>query len=337
MHRLTRLASCAGCAAKLDPLVLQQLLAALPVPTDPRLLAGFANHEDAAVYRLDADRALVTTIDVITPLVDDPEIWGAIAATNALSDVYAVGGKPIGALAFLALPKELPPEIGAAVLAGAARFVQREGALLVGGHSIAAPEPLVGLAAFGLAHPERLLLNDRARPGDQLILTKPLGTGVLTTARKSDRVDDAALAAPLAGMLLSNGAAVEPLLRAGVRAATDVTGFGLLGHAAELARASSVQLAIDAQRVPAYPGARALLADGCATSAAPKNLAWARELGPVSGVLDHLLVDPQTSGGLLAAVPPARLGETLSALREAGYGEATWIGEVRRGAGILLH
>jgi selenide,water dikinase len=334
MPRLTQMTACAGCAAKLDPAQLRHIVAALPVPDDPRLLAGFAHSEDAAIWRLDAERALAVTIDVITPIADDPGTWGAIAAANALSDVYAVGGRPLVAVAFLALPSALRPEVGAAVVRGAADIVRADGAVLAGGHTIVAAEPQFGLAVVGLAHPGRLFLNPNVRPGDQLVLTKPLGTGVLTTARKRDRIDDAALAPALAGMLQTNAAAVASLLAAGVRAATDITGFGLVGHAAELARASGVELRIDAGAVPAYPGARALLADGIATAAAPRNVLYARELGPVTGAVRALFADPQTSGGLLAAVAPAQLERVLAGLREAGYLDAAHVGEARAGAGL---
>jgi selenide, water dikinase len=238
---------------------LRLLIDALPVPRDERLLVGFQNAEDAAVYRLGPDRALVFTTDVITPLVDDPKLFGAIAATNSISDVFAMGGKALISLSFLSAPASVPPEVIALIAAGGAEKAMACGAPVVGGHSVEGRDLLYGLAVVGLAHPDKLFRNDGLKAGDELLLTKPLGTGTLTTALKNEVLSEPDLGEAVAGMLLSNGAAVDPMHEAGVKAATDVTGFGLLGHAAEMARASKVQVILDTQAVPAYPRAREML------------------------------------------------------------------------------
>jgi selenide, water dikinase len=316
--------------------VLRRLVGALPIPTDERILAGFENAEDAAVYRLDAERAVVFTTDVITPVVDDAATYGAIAAANALSDVYAMGGTGLMSLSILGTPKGFDEELTVALVRGGAELAMRSGAPVLGGHSLEGRDLLFGLAVVGLVHPERLFLNSRASPGDVLILTKPLGTGALSTARKRDLIDDAALAVAIAGMVQTNGAAVAPLQAAGLRCATDITGFGLLGHAAEVAAASKAELVIETARLPAYAGARELLHKGVSTRANPRNLEYATGLGPITGTIEPLLVDPQTSGGLLVAITAAKADAVLEALRRAGYAEAAVIGEVRSGAGLRL-
>ena len=315
---------------------MRLLIDALPVPRDERLLIGFDNAEDAAVYRLDAERALVFTTDVITPLVDDPKLFGAIAATNSLSDVAAMGGKPLISLSFLSAPASVPPDVVAAIAVGGAETAMASGAPVVGGHSIAGRDLLYGLAVVGMAHPDRLFRNDRLRPGDELLLTKPLGTGTLTTAAMNDALAQSDLAEAVAGMTLSNAAAVDPMHQAKVQAATDITGFGLLGHAAELARASKVQVLIDTPAVPEYARAREMLERKFLTGASTKNLDYARSLGPVDGEPDLILRDPQTSGGLLVAVRPDKRDSLLAALRAAGYAHVARIGEVRAGAGLKL-
>ncbi len=317
---------------------MRLLLDALPPATDERILIGFANAEDAAVYRLDAERALVFTTDIITPLVDDPELFGAIAATNALSDVYAMGGIPLMALSFLAVPATLPPAVTAAIAKGGATASLKAGAPVVGGHSVEARDLMYGLAVVGLAHPDKLFRNDRLQVGDALILTKPLGTGALTTALKNDALAEADLAAAIAGMTQTNAAAVTPMHAAGVKAATDITGFGLLGHAAEQARASGVRVVLDTHTLPEYPRAREMLAAGFRTRASKGNLDYALGLGPVvcEGEVDLLTRDPQTSGGLLVAVAAEGCASLIDALRRAGYVHAARVGEVRTGAGLEL-
>jgi selenide,water dikinase len=316
--------------------VLRQLVGALPVSPDERILIGLQNAEDAAVYQLDDDRALVATLDVITPLVDDPEIYGRIAAANALSDVFAMGGKGVLSLSFLGVSPEVPPEVTVAIARGGALTAMESGAPVLGGHSVEGKDILFGLLAIGMVHPDEMFANHCLEPGDQLLLTKPLGTGTLTTAAKRDRLPREALTQAIAGMVQTNGAAVEPLRQLGVRAVTDVTGFGLLGHAAEMAKASGVQVRFNAPEVPDYPGARESLADGVITRANGRNQDYVEHLGPLEGEIEPLLLDPQTSGGLLAAVKPAQVDDALEALRRAGYGAATRIGEVAEGAGVAV-
>lgn len=306
------------------------------MPRDERVLTAFGNSEDAAVYRLDDNRALVVTIDVITPLVDDARTFGAIAATNALSDVFAMGGRALLALSFVAAPREFPIDVLSEIATGGAEAALACGCPVLGGHSVASEDLMYGLAVVGEAHPDRLFRNDGLRVGDQLVLTKPLGTGVLTTALKKGklRVEDADDA--IAGMTLSNGAAVEPLHAHGVRAVTDITGFGLVGHAAEMAEASRVEVVIEGAALPTYANARRALEKRATTRGQKTNPAYAESLGPVVGAVDPLLFDPQTSGGLLVAVDAARVDHLVAALHAAGYPRATRIGEVRAGAGVRV-
>jgi selenide,water dikinase len=315
---------------------LRQLLGALPLPIDERILIGFDNAEDAAVYALDAERALIFTTDFITPIVDDPETYGRIAAVNALSDVWAMGGRPLLALSVYMLPEGFPLEVGAKILAGAAHAALAAGAPVLGGHTVQGRDLMVGLAVIGEAHPARLFRNTAFSPGDALLLTKPLGTGTLATGVKRGRFDETSIREAIDGMLLTNAAAVPPAQAAGVRAATDVTGFGLLGHAASVARASGVELVLEQAAVPAYALARETLAAGVRTGANKRNLQYARELGPLTGEPEDLLLDPQTSGGLLVAVPAAAAEALTATLRAAGYPRVSRIGEVRAGAGLRL-
>jgi selenide,water dikinase len=316
--------------------VLRQLLDKLPVPGGESFLASFDNSEDAAVVKLDASRAAVVTIDVITPLVDDPRAFGAIAAANALSDIYAMGGEGLLSLSFLATTPEVPPDVLEGILIGGAELAKASGAPIVGGHSVETKEVMFGLVAVGLAHPDKLFRNDALESGDQLVLTKPLGTGTLATAVKTDVLTPAAIEPAVAGMRQTHRAAVEPLHAHGVRAATDVTGFGLLGHAAEMALASGVRIVLEAEQVPAYPLAREMLDRGIVTRGNRRNGEYARSLGPVEGTIEPLFVDPQTSGGLFAAVAADRCGALIAALRDAGFTETVRVGEVRTGAGVHI-
>ena len=314
------------------------MLGSLPVPEGDSILVGFENAEDAAVYKIAEDRALVVTVDVITPLVDDPVLFGAIAATNALSDVYAMGGRALMSLSFIGTPAKFPMDITAEILRGGAEKAMAAGAPVLGGHSVQSQDLMYGLCAVGEVHPDQILKNDNLRAGDQLVLTKPLGTGGICTALKSGKLDmeHEAVVAAVAGMTLTNAAAVEPMRAAGVRAATDVTGFGLLGHAAEMAEASKVQVVFEQKSIPEYPMGRELLARGFVTRGETVNPRYVRELGPLDGEPESLLLDPQTSGGLLVAVVPEHLDGLLAALHAAGYPAATQIGEVRVGGGILV-
>lgn len=297
------------------------------------LLIGAAEADDAAVVRLDADRALVVTTDFFTPIVDDPGDWGRIAAANALSDVYAMGGRPLVALNLAAWPgSTLPVEILAEVLRGGAAVAAEAGCAVVGGHTIDDPEPKYGMAVTGLASPGRLLRMDAARPGDTLILTKPVGTGVVATAHKRSAAPPEVLAAAVSAMTTLNAGASEAALAAGVTAATDVTGFSLLGHLHRMLRASGVCAEVRAAAVPLLPGALSLTAAGYVSGGTRNNMSylspWVSFAGGVPEDVAVLLQDAQTSGGLLLAAADAdRLVTELSA-RDV---PAAVIGSVRAG------
>jgi selenide,water dikinase len=300
---------------------LSAALAPLVTRTDPRLLVGRESFDDAGVYRVADDLALVQTVDFFAPIVDDPEAFGAIAAANALSDVYAMGGEPMTALALAAFPVgQLPLAVLTAILAGGQAVVHAAGALVVGGHTVTDEEIKYGLAVTGRAHPDRLLTNAAARPGDRLVLTKALGTGLVATAVKRGAAAEGAEAAMIASMRRLNAEASRAALAVDARCATDVTGFGLLGHAAHVARASGVTLRLEAARLPVLPGAHAAFEAGMRTGGAERNAAYVAS--EVAWSADDawtraLCVDPQTSGGLLVAVPARRVVEYLARVEGA--------------------
>src|SRR5438105_9330747 len=274
--RLTELTECGGCAAKLGADVLEEALAGLaldragrPAPTG--LLAGLDPPDDAAVHLVAPDVAVIGTLDFFPPIVDDPRTYGEIAAANALSDVFAMGGRVLFALSVAAMPEDLPVATFRAILHGAASVVREAGGILAGGHTIRDPEPKYGLAVVGVAHPDRLLRKGGARPGDVLLLTKPLGTGLLVSGHRQGRTSEADLAAAIEGMRTLNRAASEVLVEHGVRAATDITGFGLLGHGLEMARASGTRFVFDAAALPALAGALEVARAGVETSGAGHN------------------------------------------------------------------
>src|SRR5438093_10683182 len=248
--RLTELVSCGGCAAQYSAALLEELVCALPVDADPNLLVGLAPADDAAVYKLDDERALVFTVDFFPPIVDDPGDFGAIAATNALNDIFAMGATPLVALSVAAFPEALPRDAVAAVLAGAAAKVREAGGVLAGGHTLRDEEPLYGLAVVGTVSPDAIWTKGGARPGDLLYLTKPLGTGLVVHGRKEGRVSDEQLAPVIELMKTLNAEAATVLRGIGPHAVTDVTGFGLLGHAYELATRSDVRVEPDANPLP---------------------------------------------------------------------------------------
>ena len=295
---------------------LSRALAPLPIREDPRLLVGRETFDDAGVFVVSDDLALVQTVDFFAPIVDDPYAFGRIAAANALSDVYAMGGEPMTALNIVGFPTGmLPLEVLTEILRGGQDAVHEAGAHIVGGHTIVDEELKYGLSVTGRADPKRLLTNAAAKPGDRLVLTKPLGTGIIATALKQGLLGDDAARAMLESMMTLNRDASRAALAVGAACATDVTGFGLLGHASHIARASRVTLRIDVARVPLLPGAREGLALGIRTGGAGRNVEYLAPLvdyGPATDVERALLVDPQTSGGLLVAVPPARVGDYLS-------------------------
>ena len=316
---------------------LTRALAPLPRQDDPRLLVGRETFDDAGVIRVSDDLALVQTVDFFAPIVDDPYAFGQVAAANALSDVYAMGGEPITALNIVAFPeKTIPLEILTEVLRGGQDKVHEAGALIVGGHTVTDEEVKYGLAVTGRANPKHLLTNDAAKMGDRLVLTKKIGTGILATAAKAGKLSAGNLASLIASMVALNATASRAALAVGARCATDVTGFGLLGHASHIARASRVTLRISTDRVPVLDGTRDAWRAGSRTGGASRNADYLRDIvdwGSADDEMRALLVDPQTSGGLLVCVPASRTAEYLSNV--AG---AVEIGEVQpAGArGIVL-
>jgi len=323
--------------------VLRPLQQMFPAERFPQLLVGLVPDDDAAVYRISDELALVATLDFFTPIVDDPYQYGAIAAANALSDIYAMGAQFALALNICCLAKCLPTDVISQILRGGADKVLEAGGVLVGGHSVDDKEPKYGLVAIGFAHPQRIFTTTAARPGDVLVLTKPLGVGIVTTAAKADQARPEHVDASIESMLKLNRAAAELLQGAGVRACTDVTGFALLGHASEFAERSGVRFRFRAPRIPFLPGAREyaelwLFPGGTARnkSAFAKHVRLDPGIGGSGGIdeeLEQLLYTPETSGGLLAAVAAARLDALRASFEQAG--EPLWIiGEVLAGHGV---
>jgi selenide, water dikinase len=312
---LTSLSHGAGCGCKLPAAALLPIVRGLPATSAPELLVGSATADDAAVWRVSDELALVQTVDFFTPVVDDPYDFGRIAAANALSDVYAMGGRPLTALNLVAWPlDQLGPDALAAVLRGGIDVVRSAGAEVVGGHSIDDPEPKYGLAVTGTVHPDRVVTNAGGRAGDALVLTKPLGGGAVVTARKRGGADDALLAHAVEVMAALNAEASVAAIAAGASAMTDVTGFGLLGHLHALARESGVAAEVAADSVPALEGVDALLADdGAVSGGSRRNREYADDFATFADGVEpwreRLVCDATTSGGLLVAVDPARAGE----------------------------
>jgi selenide, water dikinase len=338
--RLTTLTDCGGCAAKLGADLLSDALAGLGAQAAPdALIAGLHPPDDAAAYRISEDLAIIGTVDFFPPLVDDARTFGEIAAANAMSDVFAMGGRVLFALSIAAFPEELPRGVMAEVFGGASDKVRDAGGTLAGGHTIRDPEPKYGLAVIGVAHPDRLLRKGGARPGDTLVLTKRLGTGLLVSGSRQGRTSSGDLETAIAQMRTLNQAGADVLVANDVAAATDVTGFGLLGHGLEMARASDARFVFEADALPALSGALDLARDGVETGGAAHNRRFvADELTVESGVAAEIVAlahDPQTSGGLLAAIPQGRVGQVIAALDDADV-ESWTIGRVEHGAGVAL-
>ena len=343
--RLTEMTQCGGCAAKLGADLLADALAGLGAGSlagnatgtapDADLIAGLDPPDDAAAWRVSDDLAILGTLDFFPPLVDDPMAYGEIAAANALSDVFAMGGRVLFALSIAAFPEDFPKDALAAVFEAAAGKVREAGGVLAGGHTIRDAEPKYGLAVIGAAHPDRLFRKGGARPGDVLLLTKRLGTGLLVSGRRRGRTSEADLDAAIAQMRTLNRAASEVFAHHGIRGATDVTGFGLLGHGLEMARASDACLVFDAAALPALDGALDLARAGIETGGADHNRRFtAPSLTVAEGIPPELVAlahDPQTSGGLLASVPASDLAAVEADLAAAGV--SSWrIGVVEAGA-----
>ena len=319
--------------------VLRALDNLFPAEQHPNLLVGLGSPDDAAVYRLNDEQALIQTVDFFTPIVDTPYEYGAIAAANALSDVYAMGGEVLFALNIAALPPDLPTDMMTEILRGGADVVRSVGAAIAGGHTIQDKEPKYGLAVTGLVHPGRILTKGGARPGDVLVLTKPLGTGTITTALKRGQVAPAHLDAAIISMMRLNRVASQAARAAGARSATDITGFGLIGHTSEMAEASGVRFRIRFDALPWLPGALGYAEAWVFAGGAHNYHAFYNPLvtytRPVLDWQETLLHDPQTSGGLLVAVPSDRLDAFMAVCGERG--QPAWvIGEVVEGSGIEI-
>jgi len=332
--RLTQHVKAGGCASKLAPGSLRRVLSALPVQSDPNLLVGFETSDDAGIYRIAPDLALVQTIDFFTPLVDDPFTFGQIAATNALSDVYAMGGRPLTALAVVCFPQDADLAILEQIMGGGLSKMTEAGCTVVGGHSVRDVEMKFGYAVTGIVDPERIYTNAAAQPGDHLILTKPIGTGVITTALKQEKAETPWVENAIGFMTtLNNTAAALAIANPGVHSITDITGFGLMGHGREMALGSGVVLEIDAASVPLIPGAL----DAVRLGAIPAGLLANREFAeclvadaPGAAIPENvrtLLYDPQTAGGLLISVANVNAPALLASLRAAGI-PAALVGRV---------
>ncbi len=341
--KLTSLSHGGGCGCKIAPGILAKLIgeSTLPKQFFPDLLVGTETADDAAVYRINEQQAVVATTDFFMPIVDDPRDFGRIAATNALSDIYAMGATPIMALAIVGMPiNVLPHSTISAILEGGASICQEAGIPLAGGHSIDSVEPIYGLVAIGIVNPSQLKRNANAQAGDVLILGKPLGVGVLSAALKKDQLDASGYAAMIAATTQLNrpGSALAQL--AGVHAMTDVTGFGLLGHSLELAKGAGLTAHIERSALPWLPGVQALAAQGVITGASGRNWAAYGEdiqlAAPISAAEQALLTDPQTSGGLLVACAPDCAEQVLAVFAEHGFPSASIIGQMQNGAAQVV-
>lgn len=336
---LTSLSHGGGCGCKIAPGVLANLLKDMPLAQHfPNLMVGIETADDAAVYRLNDQQALIATTDFFMPIVDDPYDFGRIAATNALSDVYAMGGQPIMALAIVGMPiNVLPHDVIAGILKGGESVCREAGIPIAGGHSIDSVEPIYGLVALGLAHPDRIRRNADARAGDILVLGKPLGVGIYSAALKKGKLDADGYRAMIASTTLLNRAGADLAALDDVHAITDVTGFGLLGHALEIARGARLDVQIRASQVPLLPCVGELAKAGMVTGASGRN--WASYgsqidlAGSVDEVMRALLTDPQTSGGLLVSCRSESLAQVLEIFGRHGCDRASVIGQVQEGSG----
>ncbi len=329
--KLTHYTHGLGCACKLRPQELERVLAKLPLPTDPAVLVGVETSDDAAVYKLDDDLAIVQTVDFFTPIADDPYDFGAISAANSLSDIYAMGARPLFALNIVAFPSNrLPVEVLHRILQGALDKAAEAGVSVIGGHTVDDTEPKYGMAVTGVVHPKRVLTNAAARPGDQIVLTKPIGTGIIATAVKRGLADEATAQEAIALMAALNRDAAEAMVEVGVSACTDVTGFGLLGHLREMTAGAGVDAVVYADRVPVLGAAWTFAGAGVVPGGTRDNLAFVEPHvdwdEAISEVQKLILADAQTSGGLLIAVGRERLDTLLAALAERGVVEAAHIG-----------
>lgn len=333
--RLTTMSTKAGCAAKFGPGNLAKVMAHMNPQEgkeDPNLLVGFGTCDDAGVYKIAPDYALIQTVDFFTPIVDDPYTFGAIAAANALSDVYAMGGTPLTALNICCFSTGLEPEVYAEILQGGLDKVREAGAALLGGHTVTDNEVKFGVSVTGYVHPDKVLTNGGAKPGDVLILTKPLGTGVISTAFKNGIIEEEAMAEAIGSMCTLNKGASEAAQLIGVNACTDVTGFGLSGHSYEVAAASRVSLRIDISKLPVMEGVSELIEKECIPGGGYANRSyyekWVEFQGEINETQKALVFDPQTSGGLLISVPAGKSKALLEELQKRKTLCSRVIGEV---------
>ena len=319
--KLTKLANCAGCGAKMGAGTLAKMLEGFRAHSDPRLIVGYDKSDDASVYVLDDSTALIQTTDFFPPIVDDPYLYGRIAATNALSDVYAMGGEPKLALNILCAAEGMAEETIREILRGGYDAAYEAGAIITGGHTIRGAEPIYGLAVSGFVHPEKVLTNSNAKPGDVLILTKPLGVGILTTGAKADMVEKQVMDRIYAQMATLNKTALDIMVQFPVHSCTDVTGFSLLGHSYEMAQGSNCTIHLQADKVPYHPEALELASMGLVPAGAYRNREYAQAgvavRGKVSRAVEDIFYDPQTSGGLLFALPAQEAEACLAMLKQA--------------------
>jgi selenide,water dikinase len=332
---LTTLVENAGCASKIGQEDLKRALAGLPRISDPRVLVSSDTCDDAGVYKLTPTTALVQSVDVFTPVVDDAYVFGEIAAANSVSDIYAMGGKPLTALSIVAFPIEkLSPRIMNRMLQGGIDKLREAGVAVLGGHSIKDREIKFGFAVTGIVHPKKMTVNSKAKPGDALILTKPLGTGTLSFARQIGRAPAEGLAEAERSMRELNRAAAEAMTAAGITTATDITGFGLAGHLGEIAAQSGVEVEVYGQAIPVFTGVMDLIRQGVISGAVERNREYAsafvKRAKGVQEEFETLLYDPQTSGGLLIAVRKSKAAGLLETLHKKGVESATVIGRVTR-------
>jgi len=336
--RLTEMVSCSGCAAKLSPSILAQVLSGLPKqPFDKNLIVGFDTADDAGVYRLRDDLAIVQTVDFFTPIVDDPRIYGQIAALNSINDVWAMAGTPLTALAITCFPKQgIDPAILGEIMRGGLETLNKYGVTLIGGHSVDSEQIMFGYSVTGVIDPDNIARNSGARAGDVIIVTKPIGTGVISAGIKWAKAKKDVAAKSVETMLTPGRYAAEAMREFGVKGATDVTGFSLLGHAWEMAKASQVTIELDSSAVPFLEGALELAAQGMLTSGDKTNREYVGddiELGySIGKETRSLLFDPQTAGGMLISIDPERATDLLARLRE-NYSQAEMIGRVLQRGG----
>ena len=330
-----------GCSAKIPPRQLEELLKDLPLPADPRILVDISTHDDAGVYKINDETALVFTTDFFPPVVSDGYKFGLIAATNSISDVYAMGGTPLLALNIMMFPSSrIPMEVYRDILRGGSDKAREAGVSIIGGHTIDDYPPKYGLAVIGTVHPDKIITNAGAREGDDLILTKPIGTGVILAGHRLQMISGAQLDGAVAAMMQLNATGAVLMQKYGVRGATDITGFGLAGHALKMARASGVTISIDLRRVPLLDGTYSLASLGCIPGAAFRNLDYTEKETRTAEGADYSLRmiahDAQTAGGLLMAVSPDRSGALIGELHASGHPEASVIGRAMKREEVAL-